>query len=117
MAETQNRYLRTSHNLLGSSQLGHISTIGKNLLNSNISPTSRYNTVNFGLLTAETCWRVWGTPANFNGFRILAALRSFGVRGCQLSATGPFQSLQPVSGTVCRSTSRLHRLFPPPEAV
>jgi len=31
--------------------------------------------------------------------------------------TGPFQSLQPVFGTVCRSTSRLHRLFPPSEAV
>ena len=30
--------------------------------------------VNFGLLTAEICWRVWGTPANFNEFRILAAL-------------------------------------------
>ena len=52
--------------------------------------------VNFGLLTAEICWRVWaplqiltvnfgplaaeivslvwGTPANFNGFRMLAAL-------------------------------------------
>jgi len=30
--------------------------------------------VNFGLLTAEICWRVWGTPANFNGFLILAAL-------------------------------------------
>jgi len=29
--------------------------------------------VNFGLLTAEICWRV-GTPANFNGFRVLAAL-------------------------------------------
>jgi len=42
---------------------------------------------------------------------------SFGVRGCQLSATGPFQSLQPVFGTVCRSTSHLHRLFPPSEAV
>ena len=27
-----------------------------------------------GLLTAEICWRVWGTPANFNGFRVLAAL-------------------------------------------
>jgi len=24
--------------------------------------------------TAEICWRVWGTPANFNGFRILPAL-------------------------------------------
>jgi len=30
--------------------------------------------VNFGLLTAEICWRVWGTAANFNGFRVLAAL-------------------------------------------
>jgi len=30
--------------------------------------------VNFGQLTAEICWRVWGTPANFNGFRVLAAL-------------------------------------------
>jgi len=30
--------------------------------------------VNFGLLTAEIYWRVWGTPANFNGFRVLAAL-------------------------------------------
>jgi len=30
--------------------------------------------VNFGLLTAEMRWRVWVTPANFNGFRVLAAL-------------------------------------------
>ena len=46
----------------------------KNLLNSNISPTCPCNTANFGLLAAEICWRVWGTPANFNGFRVLAAL-------------------------------------------
>jgi len=30
--------------------------------------------VNFGLLTAEIRSLVWGTPANFNGFRVLAAL-------------------------------------------
>ena len=30
--------------------------------------------VNFGLLVAEIVSLVWGTPANFNGFRILAAL-------------------------------------------
>jgi len=30
--------------------------------------------VNFGTLAAEICYRVWGTPANFNGFRVLAAL-------------------------------------------
>jgi len=30
--------------------------------------------VNFGLLAAEIDAVVWGTPANFNGFRVLAAL-------------------------------------------
>ena len=30
--------------------------------------------VNFGLLAAEIDPVVWGTPANFNGFRVLAAL-------------------------------------------
>jgi len=30
--------------------------------------------VNFGLLAAEIVSLVWGTPGNFNGFRILAAL-------------------------------------------
>jgi len=30
--------------------------------------------VNFDLLAAEICWRVWGTPENFNGFCVLAAL-------------------------------------------
>jgi len=34
----------------------------------------RVHVVNFGLLMAEICWRVWGTPANFNGFRILVSL-------------------------------------------
>jgi len=29
---------------------------------------------NFGLLTAEIGSKVWGTPANFNGFRVLASL-------------------------------------------
>jgi len=43
-------------------------------LNSNNFSTCPLNMVNFGPLTAEICWRVWGTPANFNGFRVLAAL-------------------------------------------
>jgi len=46
----------------------------KNLLNSDIAPTRPRNMVNFGPLAAEICWRVWGTPANFNEFRVLAAL-------------------------------------------
>jgi len=29
---------------------------------------------NFGPLAAEIGLRVWGIPANFNGFRVLAAL-------------------------------------------
>jgi len=50
-------------------QLRHISTIGKNLLSSNISSTCPYNMVNFVVLEAEIVSLVWGTPANFNGFR------------------------------------------------
>jgi len=57
-----------------SSQLRHISTIEKNLLNSDISPTCPHNMVNFGPLMAEIGLGVWGTPGTFNGFRVLAAL-------------------------------------------
>ena len=46
----------------------------KNLLSSNTSSTCPYNVVNFGALAAEILSLVWGTPANFNGFRVLAAL-------------------------------------------
>ena len=55
-----------------SSQLRHVSTFGKNLLSSNTSSTCLYNMVNFGPLVAEILLLVWGTPANFNGFRVLA---------------------------------------------
>jgi len=47
---------------------------GKNLLNSSISSTCPHNMVNFSPLAAEIGWRVWGTPANFNGFRVLSSL-------------------------------------------
>jgi len=30
--------------------------------------------LNFGSLAAEICWQLWDTQANFNGFRVLAAL-------------------------------------------
>jgi len=50
-----------------SSQVRHLSTIGENMLNSNISFIWLRHMVNFGPLAAEICWRVWGTPANFNG--------------------------------------------------
>jgi len=42
----------------------------KNLLSSNImSSRCAHNMVNIGPLTAEIGPVVWGTPANFNGFR------------------------------------------------
>ena len=53
-------------------QLRHVSTIGKNLLSSNIFPTCPHNMVNFGLLAAEIVSGVWSTPVTFNGFRFLA---------------------------------------------
>jgi len=46
----------------------------KNLLSSNISSRCPHNMVNFGILAAEIDPVVWGTPANFNGFRVLTVL-------------------------------------------
>jgi len=69
----KSRYLRTIVQLCRAiySQLRHISTIRKNLLSS--SNVLHYM-VNFGLLAAEIDPVVWGTPANFDDFRVLAAL-------------------------------------------
>ena len=57
-----------------SPQLTHVSTIGKKLVKEQYLPTCPHNMVNFGILTAEIGSGVWGTPADFNGFRVLAAL-------------------------------------------
>jgi len=46
----------------------------KNSLSSSTSSTCPYNMANFGPLAAEIRSGVWGTPANFNGFRVFAAL-------------------------------------------
>jgi len=56
-----------------SSQLTHVSTTGKSLLNSNVSSTCPHNVANFGPLTAEIGSGIWDIPANFNGFRALAS--------------------------------------------
>ena len=52
----------------------HIDNQKKNLLSSNISSTCPHNMVNFGPLAAEIVSLVWGTPGNFNGFRVLSTL-------------------------------------------
>jgi len=68
--------LAPSHNLSGYvfGNKACIDNRKKSLLNSNTSSTCPVNMVNFGPSAAEICWRVLGTPANFNGFRVLAAL-------------------------------------------
>ena len=72
----KNRHLGTIAQLRRAifSQLRHVSTIGKKLLSSNTSSTCPYNWVNFSPLAAEILSLVWSTPANFKGFRVLAAL-------------------------------------------
>jgi len=97
----KNRHLGTMAQLCRamSSQLRHISTIGKKRLSSNVSSTCSYNMVNFGPLAAEIGPVIWGIPANFNAFRVLAALLHntpvLGVsqtaalnRGCHLYSAG-----------------------------
>ena len=72
----------------------------KKLLSSNISSTCLHNMVNFGPLAVEIGLPVWGTQANFNGFRVLAAVTArqsssgrqsnFAAfnRGCHLCSAG-----------------------------
>ena len=55
------RHLGTLDNFGQLATKARINNRKKNLLNSNIFPTCPHNMVNFGPLTAEICWRVWGT--------------------------------------------------------
>ena len=75
--DAKNRHLRTIAQLCRaiSSQLRHISTIGKKLVKQQYLPTYPYNMVNFGRPTSG--WDRFvslGHPANFDGFRVLTAL-------------------------------------------
>jgi len=73
----KNRYLGTIAQLCQaiSSQLRHVSTIGKKLVKQQyVLQMSPHNMVNIGPLTAENDWRVWDTPSYFSGYRVLAAL-------------------------------------------
>ena len=78
-----------SHNVVGcraiSAQLRQVSTIGKKLVKQQYtSATCPHNMVNFSSLMADIASGVWGTPANFNCFRVLAALlHGIYSSGCQ----------------------------------
>jgi len=73
---TQNRHLRTIAQLCPaeSSQRSMYRQSEKKLFSSNTSSTCSHNMANFGPLSAEIGSEVCGTPANINGFRVLAAL-------------------------------------------
>ena len=87
----QNRHLGTIPQLCRaiSSQLRHISTIGK-MLSSNTSSTCPYNMVNFRPRAAEIVSLVWGIPANFNGFRVLGSVTA---RHCSSGCRPNFAAL------------------------
>ena len=74
--DAKNRHFCTSPQFCRaiSSELRHISTFRKKLVKQHNPSTCPDNMVNFGLLTAEICWRVCGTSANVNGFHVLEAL-------------------------------------------
>jgi len=75
--DAKNRHLGTIAQLCDaeSSRLRHVSTIGKKIcFQQHLPSTCPHNMANFGPLAAEIGSGLWGTPANFNGFRVLAAL-------------------------------------------
>jgi len=65
--DANNRHLRSIAQICRaiSSELRHISTIGKKLLSNRIFSRCSLNMVNFSLLAAEIGPVVWGTPAIF----------------------------------------------------
>jgi len=67
----------------------------KNLLSSNISSTCPHNMVNISLLAAEIVSLLWGTLANFNGFRVLASLLQ---RRRSTEANQTFHNVWPLPG-------------------
>jgi len=77
--DAKNRHLGTIAQLCRaedkSSHLRHVSTIGKKIVKQQylLYMSARYAKLR-PILVAEIGSGVWGTPANFNGFRVLAAL-------------------------------------------
>ena len=75
-------------------QLSHVSTIGKKLVKQQYLP---HMFPQYGPLTAEIGLGVWGIPANFNGFRILALLLQ---RRQSTEANQTFHNVWPLPGLV-----------------
>jgi len=81
----KNRHLGTIAQLCRaiSPQLRHMSTIGKNLLSSNMSSTFSHNMANFGPLAAEIDPVVWGTLQISTGFASWQRYCTASSSGCQ----------------------------------
>ena len=60
----KNRHFGTITQLCRAISLQLFDNRKKNLLNIDTSSICPHHMVNFGLLTPEMCWQVWGTPAN-----------------------------------------------------
>ena len=75
----------------------HVSTMGKKLAKWQylLHMSSQYGEL--GPLTAEICWRVWGTPANFNRFHILHLLVE---RRCSPEANQTLHDVWPSPGLI-----------------
>jgi len=78
MQDAKNRDLRTIIQLCRaiSSQITHVLTIRKKhvKLQYLLQMSPQYGELRPTVLAAEMGPAVWGSPANFNGFRVLAAL-------------------------------------------
>jgi len=72
--------------------------------------TCSHNMVNFGPLAAEIGLPVWGTAANFNGFRVLASLLHR-LRSTDVNQTGECLAVS-WAGTLC---IHFRGLLPPTE--
>jgi len=70
-------------------------------------PQCPHNMANLGPLTAEIGWWVWGTPANFNGFRVLASLLH---RRLSTEVNQTLHDVWPSPGTWCATVRRQHQL-------
>ena len=91
--DAKNRHLGTIPQLCRaiSSQLRHISTIGKSLLSSNISSTCLHNMLNFSTQAAEIVSLVWATPAI--KFQRVSRLGSVTARHCSSGREPNFAAL------------------------
>ena len=74
--DAKNRHLCNIEQLCRavSLQLRHLLTIGKELVKQQYVLLMSPQYGELGSLTSEIGSRVWGTPANFNGFRVLPSL-------------------------------------------